>query len=659
MGQPLREVSHAVDVRLRDGVATYTVRRSFANPGKRHEEANLVIGLPRGAAATGLRIQAAGRWYRGELMAAERAAALYRELTGIGPHAPRDPAILLWRSSDEVRLRVFPIPPGKTSTVEYTLTVPTSYSGGRYQLEYMPAAKDPRLALPVVRLLPQSPGATVTLDGKLVAAAQPVTIPRAKKKPGDEDDDDEDRSLEGTPMRITPPRISTLAARLGRVVAGPDKQYSRLEVDLAPRLGTVPTKPNVVFVLDASHSVGPRGMEAQLMLMRSFWSHLPDARVEVVLYRRKAVRLFSSFVSLKRAEQLLTAAGAEGRLAPANGSNLDLGIRLGVSALRGAGKGVGKGRGYLVMLGDGRLRLSYDNRSSLRVLARAPRGTVSHVVMTSPGAGLEEQRDDSHDLSPLASARGGVLLQVSGISSAAKDRAPLRRVTEGLVRPVRIDQFKIRGFSGESFEEIPAVMQEGDGLREMMLMSAAPRRLVLSGKVWARPFKRVVPASRAFSRTTAALVFSLDKHGCLEPKEMMKVARLGRVVSPVTSYLAIEPGVRPSTKGLDWLSDSALGEAFGVGGLGLVGTGRGGGGSYNDMGYLVSDLVAKCLKAHKPALGWTATLSVETTAREIVDVTLTPARGPRARCIVEGTWKVRLTSDYSEAHHIYKVPLSA
>ncbi len=32
---------------------------------------------------------------------------------------------------------------------------------------------------------------------------------------------------------------------------------------------------------------------------------------------------------------------------------------------------------------------------------------------------------------------------------------------------------------------------------------------------------------------------------------MMVLARHGRAVSPVTSYLAIEPGVRPSTEGLN------------------------------------------------------------------------------------------------------------
>ncbi len=39
--QPLRESSHAVDVRVKEGVATYTVRRSFSNLGTLHEEAQL------------------------------------------------------------------------------------------------------------------------------------------------------------------------------------------------------------------------------------------------------------------------------------------------------------------------------------------------------------------------------------------------------------------------------------------------------------------------------------------------------------------------------------------------------------------------------------------------------------------------------------------
>ena len=94
--QPIVEVSHTVDIRIADGVATYKVRRQFANRGKRADEASLSIDLPYGAAATGLRIRARERWYDGELMEREKAAKLYQELTGFGPAQPKDPALLQW-----------------------------------------------------------------------------------------------------------------------------------------------------------------------------------------------------------------------------------------------------------------------------------------------------------------------------------------------------------------------------------------------------------------------------------------------------------------------------------------------------------------------------------------------------------------------------------
>src|SRR6185503_18296968 len=117
--QPLVEVSHAVDIRIADGVATYKVRRQFANKGTTADEAGLAIDLPSGAAATGLRIRARDRWYDGELMEREKAAALYQELTGLGAWAPKDPALLQWVWADKLHLQVFPILAGEVSTVEY------------------------------------------------------------------------------------------------------------------------------------------------------------------------------------------------------------------------------------------------------------------------------------------------------------------------------------------------------------------------------------------------------------------------------------------------------------------------------------------------------------------------------------------------------------
>ena len=59
----------------------------------------------------------------------------------------------------------------------------------------------------------------------------------------------------------------------------------------------------------------------------------------------------------------------------------------------------------------------------------------------------------------------------------------------------------------------------------------------------------------------SALVFGSNVLDELSEPEMMTLAMKGGAVSPVTSYLAIEPGVRPSTEGLDW----GTGQGFGSG----------------------------------------------------------------------------------------------
>ncbi|MEJ7597647.1 MAG: VIT domain-containing protein [Kofleriaceae bacterium] len=188
--QPLIEVAHSVDISIADGVATYKVRRQFSNPGKVADEAGLAIDLPAGAAATGLRIRAKDRWYDGVLMEREKAAALYRELTGLGTFGAKDPALLQWVWADKLYLQVFPIFPGGVSTVEYTLTVPTRYANGRYWISYprIDAAAagnregrdiDSRpLATPTIVIRPAWGDATtqISIDQRAVAPGTPVVL---------------------------------------------------------------------------------------------------------------------------------------------------------------------------------------------------------------------------------------------------------------------------------------------------------------------------------------------------------------------------------------------------------------------------------------------------------------------------------------------------
>jgi hypothetical protein len=156
----------------------------------------------------------------------------------------------------------------------------------------------------------------------------------------------------------------------------------------------------------------------------------------------------------------------------------------------------------------------------------------------------------------------------------------------------------------------------------------------------------VVTVDERFSRAAAAWVFGEDDHGDLTADEMMTVAMMGRAVSPVTSYLATEPGVRPSTIGLESEgTGSGGGSGFGLGGLGA----RGGGfGPPVDPARLLGAAVDACVKRHRPAAGWSVALDLETTGHEVVDVV--PGAGADTAvgtCIVEAAWALALPPSFA------------
>ena len=173
LGNPLTEVSHDVVVKIIDGHAAYTVTRVFINRGERPDEAMLQLDLPFGAAADGMRIKAGNRWYDAELLHADVAREKYNELTGLGRHKLKDPALLEWGWNDQLQLEVFPIITGKTSTVQYTLVAPTEYRDGRYTITYPRHNGDPDLAVPTITVRSDE---TVTLDGHPVSAGRPLVL---------------------------------------------------------------------------------------------------------------------------------------------------------------------------------------------------------------------------------------------------------------------------------------------------------------------------------------------------------------------------------------------------------------------------------------------------------------------------------------------------
>jgi len=66
-----------------------------------------------------------------------------------------------------------------------------------------------------------------------------------------------------------------------------------------------------------------------------------------------------------------------------------------------------------------------------------------------------------------------------------------------------------------------------------------------------------------------------------------------------------------------------------------------------DLARLLRPGLERCLREHPPGPGWSLSLRVETTLREVVDVV--PPEGaedPFAACVVEAAWALRLPPEY-------------
>ncbi len=676
-GQKLVETSHHVLVSLQDGVAKYRVRRTFYNQGTLAEEARLRIDLPHGAVATGLRIFAAGKWQEGDLMHRDKAEQLYQELTGLGPSRPKDPALLYWTWTSELGLRVFPIFPKTQSLVEYTLTVPTHYEGGEYFVSYPRKHPESPLATPVLNI---ESGKVSSVDGQAHArsivrldpiSAHPMieqlgrsgdrtlvrTLSLFDSPPSDAvavdvniehtwaGDVETDRKAAAIPQPspsqgdVATVAISTRSAdktavRLGQVSFPEVTSFARVEVDLAERLSQLPKNHRVTFVLDLSHTMGSDGIEAQVRLARAYVAHVPGAHFALVGTARKASAL-TQFESASSFEAVANRLEKEGKLSPQNGSFLDRGVAAALELQANAPRKATSGTDAIVVFTDDRLRPLWNNELALSQVGQLPEDVVVHVVDVSPYGDEALSRDDDHRLFPLAQARGGIAVQSEGAVSAKWSR--LTEDVLYLVRPNRLDHVSFSALGEQVGFEAPS-LSEGEGIRWMGSVAELPASIEIRGQLWSKPLVVKEQTTEDFHRATAGFVFSLDHYEQLSELEQYVLATYAGAVSPVTSYLAIEPGVRPSTIGLEESASAfGSGSAFGVsGGISC--------GSPSiptiDWSAIERRATAACQVHHTKddALE----LIVDTNDDEIADVRSDKALDVFGTCVVEQIWKERL-----------------
>jgi hypothetical protein len=673
---PVSERQHDIQVTVRPGHARLVVRRTVENAGPRHDQALFDLRLPEQAAAIGLRtlgvLDGQPRWFAGELMEAEAAARKYERLTGMGGAYPKDPALLSWRVPGHLLLQVFPVGPADRKTIEYTLVLPTHYAGGLHRV-HLPRlgteALPPRIVVrggDGLRLggLPFPSGGSVRWR-ELVAASSRLTediVALAEQ-------DDEDTFLEvadlsdvaadqgpaapmvtgqderGVELALAPRGAPLLGGRLAQVRAGPDRVLLRYRIEAAPRLSRVPADAQVVVLLDRSRSLSEQQLASALATAGAYLSHFEAAAVEVLLVDRKVTPLFGRFVPRPHAQARLD----ELKLEPANGSQVDLALREADRLL--ARRAPGPRR--VLLLTDLHTRSSLRPQRLSRVLAAS--GALLHIGVVGVGSPELEAQEES-PWSAVTRPTGGLVWDATA-SDQPNDVRAMRRVYEELARPVRLHRFAIAGLDHDAGDGPPSVLDEGEGATFLALRPRAVTRIEASGALWARPVRLALAPDPAESRLWAALVFGQPLHEELSEREMMVLARHGRAVSPVTSYLAIEPGVRPSTEGLN-------DEEFGVASGTLGGIGRGAGG----LGGRRASVDREAFLRQALGEAWQrcegrgrATVQLETTIAEVVDVPRVSATSPAAArtCLTEATWALELPWEFTDSWRAWTVSVES
>ena len=470
----------------------------------------------------------------------------------------------------------------------------------------------------------------LTLGTTAIAATDtPVFIPDAPESASD---------AGVAAISITPPAFSTWVARLGRVVASDVHAFARLEIDVAAQLVPLPKRAQIAFVIDASFSVGPAFLASELSVIDAYLTHVPDAEVEVIATRRFAQRVFGRFVRAPDVHALLAAHP----IALGNGSALDEGARLATSILADR-----RGPTRVVVFTDSQLRTTLTPDLARAAFDHLAPPTIVHVVSPSIDGDdvVSFTRRDDDPLATIATHHHGILAAIGGLP--AKEEKALPPIALELVRPTRIESVAVTG----GFTLEADVLHEGAGVRLFAKTADAPKHVKLTGMLWSDPIVKELEADAAFSRATAAFVFGADEHQELTPAEMMTVAMMGRAVSPVTSYVAAEPGTRPSTAGFQ-------NGMIGTGRYGTIGHGSGTGSGYGigrNRRPSIDVETEACLRAHPQKTGWHVTLQIETTKDEIVDVA--GPGDPLGGCLVETAWTVRLGSEFYESREHYTVEL--
>lgn len=111
---PLRIEDHLVSTRIHNQVALTTLTQTFRNDSERRLEGTYIFPLPENADLTDFQMSFNGKMVEGEVLPADEARQIYESIVA----QSRDPGLIEFIGRRLLRMRVFPIEPKSTTTIQ-------------------------------------------------------------------------------------------------------------------------------------------------------------------------------------------------------------------------------------------------------------------------------------------------------------------------------------------------------------------------------------------------------------------------------------------------------------------------------------------------------------------------------------------------------------
>jgi hypothetical protein len=533
---------------------------------------------------------------------------------------------------------VFPCPAHAEKVVEYTLEMPTEYREGAYHVSLPAMGTESHLAELHVEAVNSSD--RLLLNGSPVQPDGRVAFDRTSE----------------IDLALVPQASAALEVDLVSVPFATGRVLTRFAVRAAPRLSRVPEGAYVVVVIDASRSVDSEFEGAAKVAIDAYLSHFSDAHVELLTFDRQPTRKLGRFVDVKSARRALSSLA----LSRKNGSDLDQALFQADQLLANTPPAHPR---RIVLVTDGLVRAALTGERLRGALSQS--NAIVHIGLLNATSEAQLTRVDDHPWASALRSRHALVWNISSPSATEPDEEQsTRRAFESWARPTQIDN--LGTFSDnegvlQRLEEsgLATSLAEGSGIEQLYLDQHTTRNLNVSGELWLEPV-RVLASARAQSQSHwAALAFGSSVFDELQEAEMMPLAQLGQVVSPVTSYLAIEPGVRPSTEGLE---PTLSGIGFGGGSFSLLGASTSltsNAPQIDRQAYLENALATDYRRCGGIAHGYA--LDIETTRAEIVRVgVIAPANAQNSlfeSCLSEAAWALELPVGFKEDWEQFRVEL--